>query len=390
MSTWPSRWTSVAASCGETVVATTAAGNRELLAWARSLGADVRGFAVEGTGSYGASLTRCPQDAGEFVIEAGRPARRGDRQQRRTRGKTDTLDAHRAARSLLAEELVIAPKRRDGDVECLRILLVVKRGAVKARTQAVQGMRALMVSGPDVLRDQLRACTMDQLIDRCARLRPPGTRDVGAATKSSLRHLARRCRHLTEEIDVLDAEILRLVQSSAPNLLALTGVGPSIAAVLLTAAGENPGRMRSEASFAHMTGVAPLPTGSGLTSGRHRLNKGGDRQANNALWAKGSRKGPLTCLKGFSTLLTDCGPDRPSCATDAQHDLGNLTHCQGSSSLLMEFVTSPRRVAGPSLPAQFTAVPQRGARLAAQWSDRVSAHSRARLSGRGIDSAGGT
>lgn len=269
---------------GELVVPTTAAGNRELLTWARSLGAEVRGFAVEGTGSYGASLSRCLQDAGEFVIEAGRPARRGDRQQRRARGKTDSIDAHRAARSVLAEELEIAPKSRNGNVECLRILLVAKRGAIKAWTQAVQGMRALLVSAPDALRDQLRGCTMERLIERCARLRVNSTNCVDATTKATLRHLARRCRRLTEELTELDAEIHRLVQAAAPNLLALTGVGPGIAAVLLSAAGENPGRMRSEASFAHMTGVAPLPTGSGLTSGRHRLNKGGDRQANSALW----------------------------------------------------------------------------------------------------------
>jgi transposase len=269
---------------GELVVATTAAGNRELLAWARALGNEVRGFAVEGTGSYGASLTRHLQDAGEFVIEAGRPARRGDRQQRRARGKTDTIDAHRAARSLLAEELDIAPKARNGNVECLRIRLVAKRSAIKARTQAVQGMRALLVSAPDLLREQLRGASMERLIESCARLRLSSTDGVGAATKAALRHLARRCRHLTEELAELDAEIQRLVQATAPNLLTLTGVGCGIAAVLLASAGENAGRMRSEASFAHMTGVAPLPTGSGWVGGRHRLNKGGDRQANSALW----------------------------------------------------------------------------------------------------------
>jgi Transposase len=127
---------------GELVVPATAAGNRELLTRARSLGTEVRGFAVEGTGGYGASLSRCLQDAGEFVIDTGRPAHRGDRQQRRARGKTDSIDAHRAARSLLAEELEIAPKSRNGNVECLCIVLVAKRGAIKARTQAVQGNAA--------------------------------------------------------------------------------------------------------------------------------------------------------------------------------------------------------------------------------------------------------
>ena len=228
----------------------------------------------------GVRRSGCPSGCGcgcGRVRGVGRPARRGDRQQRRAHGKTDTNYAHRAARSLLAEELEITPKARHGNVECLRILLVVRRGAIKARTQAVQGMRALLVSASDLLRDQLRACTTEQLIDRCARLRPHCTDGLSATTKASLRHLARRCRHLTEEIGELDAEIHRLVQATAPNLLALTGVGSTIAAMLLATAGENPRRMRNEASFAHMTGVAPLPTGSGLTSGRHRLNKGGDR-----------------------------------------------------------------------------------------------------------------
>jgi transposase len=145
-------------------------------------------------------------------------------------------------------------------------------------------MRALLVSAPDLLREQLRGARMERLIESCARLRLSSADSAGTATKAALRHLARRCRHLTQELAELDAEIQRLVQATAPNLLTMTGVGSGIAAVLLAAAGENPGRMRSEASFAHMTGVAPLPTGSGLTSGRHRLNEGGDRQANSALW----------------------------------------------------------------------------------------------------------
>lgn len=268
---------------GELAVPTTAAGNSALLAWARSYGGTIRGFAVEGTGSYGASLTRHLQAAGQFVIEATRPPRRGDRHARRNTGKSDSIDALRAARAMIAEELTIAPKHRSGDVESLRMLLIVKRSAVKARTQAVNGMRAILVTAPDRLRDQLRGATMDQLLERCLRLRI-GTQGPEAMVKATLRRLARRCRHLTEEINELDAEISELVRRTAPNLLELEGVGSGVAAVLLVAAGENPQRMRSEASFAHMAGAAPLPTGSGLTSGRHRLNKGGNRQANNALW----------------------------------------------------------------------------------------------------------
>jgi transposase len=265
----------------EITVATTGTGNAELLAWAHAVGETVRGFAIEGTGSYGASLTRSLLRAGEFVVEATRPRR--DRQARRNDGKSDTMDAQRAARALLAEDLDIAPKQRDGDVEILRMLVLLRRGAVKARTQAVNAMRAILVTAPDRLRDALRGLSTEQLVDRCLRLRP-GADALEAAAKNALRTLARRCRHLTEEIDDVDAEMALIVRRCAPNLLELDGVGSGTAATLLVAAGDNPTRMRSEASFAHMAGVAPLPAGSGLTSGRHRLNLGGNRQANNALW----------------------------------------------------------------------------------------------------------
>ncbi|WP_425264146.1 IS110 family transposase [Streptomyces caeruleatus] len=266
---------------GTLTVPTTSAGNQSLLAWARSLGETVRGFALEGTGSYGASLTRHLLTAGEFVVEATRPRR--DRQASRNDGKSDFMDALRAAKALLAEDLDIAPKHRDGDVEVLRLLLIAKRSAVKARTQAVNAMRAILVTAPDELRNRLRGTSKDELIERCLRLRP-AAEGLEAAAKRTLRHLARRCRMLTEEADQVDAEVAEIVRRAAPELLELHGVGTGTAATLLVAAGDNPTRMRSEASFAHMAGVAPLPTGSGLTSGRHRLNRGGNRQANNALW----------------------------------------------------------------------------------------------------------
>ncbi|WP_242608577.1 IS110 family RNA-guided transposase [Actinomadura formosensis] len=266
---------------GDATVPTTSKGNAELLAWARSLGKEMRGFAIEGTGGYGASLTRHLQGAGQFVIEATRPRR--DRMAHRNDGKSDTLDALRAAKALLAEELAVAPKQRDGDVEALRTLQVVRRSAVKARTSAINAMRAVLVTAPDRLRDQFRGVTKDVLIERCSRLRP-GDDGLDSSIKRALRQLARRCKSLTEEIVEVDEEIDRLVRRRAPQLLKLNGVGIGVAATLLVAAGDNPHRLRSEAGFAHMAGAAPLPTGSGLTSGRHRLNRGGNRQANNALW----------------------------------------------------------------------------------------------------------
>lgn len=266
---------------GDVTVPTTGEGHATLLEWARSLGDEVRGFAVEGTGSYGAGLTRHLQAHGQFVLEATRPRR--DRMAQRNDGKSDTIDALRAAKALLADELDIAPKQRDGDVEALRTLQVVKRSAIKARTSAINAMRSILISAPDELRDRFRNVRKSDLIERCSRLRP-GTDGPDASVKTALRRLARRCKMLNEELADVDAEIDALVRRCAPALLELDGVGPGVAATLLVAAGDNPHRLRSEASFAHMAGAAPLPTGSGLTSGRHRLNRGGNRQANNALW----------------------------------------------------------------------------------------------------------
>jgi transposase len=267
---------------GEVKVATNRQGHAELLAWAHDLGQELRGFAVEGTGTYGAGLTRYLSGEGQFVIEATRPRR--DRMAQRNNGKSDSIDALRAAKALLAEELNVAPKTRDGDIEALRHLHVVKRSAVKARTAAINAMRAILVSAPDQLRDQFRGAGKNDLVDRCGRFRPGPDGGLEASIKRNLRRLARRCQALTEEIADIDAEISLLVKRRAPQLLKLKGVGAQVAATLLVAVGDNPHRLRSEASFAHMAGAAPLPTGSGLTSGRHRLNRGGNHQANNALW----------------------------------------------------------------------------------------------------------
>jgi transposase len=263
-------------------VPTTPQGNSELLAWARGLGETVVAFAVEGTGSYGASLTRFLQAKQQIVVEATRP-KREDKEIRRTLGKSDAIDALLAAQRLHRLELRISPKTRVGDVECLRMLRVARKTAVKARVQALNSMKALVVTAPDDLREQLGGLTKDTLPDKCASFRPTG-HTANAAAKTALRSLARRIHALEEEIKALDIEMTSLVKKAAPKLLARQGVGIDVAAALLIAAGDNPSRMKNENSFAAMAGVSPLPEGSGKTDGKHRLNTGGNRDANNALW----------------------------------------------------------------------------------------------------------
>ena len=263
-------------------VPTTPQGNSDLLDWARSLGETVVAFAVEGTGSYGASLTRFLQAKGQIVVEATRP-KREDKELRRSLGKSDAIDALLAAQRLHRLELRISPKSRVGDVECLRMLRVARKTAVKARVQAVNSMKALIVTAPDDLREQLSGLTKDTLPDKCASFRPKG-HTPDAAAKTALRSLARRIHALEDEIKALDIEMATLIKKTAPKLLARQGVGTDVAAALLVAAGDNPTRMKNENSFAAMAGVSPLPEGSGKTNGKHRLNTGGNRDANNALW----------------------------------------------------------------------------------------------------------
>jgi transposase len=160
---------------------------------------------------------------------------------------------------------------------------VARKTAVKARTQAINSMKALIVTAPDDLREQLGGLTKDTLPDKCASFRPKG-HTPDAAAKTALRSLARRIHALEDEIKALDTEMADIIKNAAPKLLALQGVGTDVAAALLVAAGDNPTRMKNENSFAAMAGVSPLPEGSGKTNGKHRLNTGGNRDANNALW----------------------------------------------------------------------------------------------------------
>ncbi|MDQ3359336.1 MAG: IS110 family transposase [Actinomycetota bacterium] len=257
----------------------TPAGYRGLLGWLREHG-ELERVGVEGTGAYGAALARHLRAEGVTVMEVDRP----NRQTRAAVGKSDPLDAHAAARAALAGTACGVPKTRDGAVEAIRALRVARRGAVKARTQATNQLKALLLTGPAELREKLRPLSTAALIDTCARLHPTGPlSDPEQATKLALRRLARRHQHLTEEITAADAELKGLVTATAPGLLTLLGVGVEVAGQLLTSAGDNPERLHSEAAFAHLCGVAPIPASSGKTH-RHRLNRGGDRAANNALY----------------------------------------------------------------------------------------------------------
>ena len=258
---------------------TTRAGYRALVRWMRSYG-DVRQVGIEGTGSYGAGVTRHLNDAGIAIFEVARP----DRSDRRLRGKSDTLDAESAARAVLAGRRTTTPKTKDGQVESLRVLRLTRSTAVKSRRVAMQLLRNHIVSAPEELRDQVRNLTRMQLIRTCAAWRPDttGFRDPVVATRIALRSLARRILELNDEVADLDELIAPLVQELAPALIQAVGIGMEIAGQLLVTAGDNPDRLRNEASFAMLCGVAPLPASSGKTQ-RHRLNRGGDRAANSAL-----------------------------------------------------------------------------------------------------------
>ena len=256
---------------------TTNAGIRAAIRWAAARGA-ITGWGIEGTGSYGAGLTRTLLDAGHRVQEMSRP----NRQVRRVRGgKTDTIDAEAAARSFLAEYATSTPKTGDGPVELLRITRAAKTSAVKARTAAMNELKAVLITAPPDLRDSLRGLTPTALIKKCAAMHLTGT-PLEAGTKQVLRSLAHRYRNLTAEIKALETQLTTLVQQANPALLAVYGVGPDSAAALLIAAGDNPHRLTSEAGFAALCGTNPIPASSGRTE-RMRLNRSGDRQANAAL-----------------------------------------------------------------------------------------------------------
>ncbi len=257
---------------------TTPAGYASLLGWLAGFGT-VGLVGIEGTGSYGAGLARHISAAGVRVVEVDR----SDRQDRRRQGKSDPLDAVSAARAAQSGRARGAPKGRDGAVEAVRALMVAKRSATGERTRSINQARALVLTGPDELRTRLAGHTAAGLVAELAALRPHPGEVVGYATRIALRELGRRAAFLDGQLERLDDQIVPLVTARAPGLLALHGIGPYSAALLLITAGDHPERLRSEAAWAHLCAAAPIPASSGKIT-RHRLNPGGDRQANHALW----------------------------------------------------------------------------------------------------------
>ena len=257
----------------------TPAGYRQLLGWMGSFG-PVDRVGVEGTVAYGAGLARYLRLGGVEVIEVDRP----NRQARRQNGKSDPNDAVEAARAALSGKARSLAKSRDGSVEAIRALLVAKRSARSVRTKTVVQMRHLVFTGPDQLRAQLKGDTAFMLARHGAALRPRSISDpVTYSTKVALQILGRRVLALEAEVERIDELLGELVVDVAPSLLDIHGVGVDTAASLLAAAGDNPQRLHSESAWAHLCGVAPVEASSGKVK-RHRLDRGGDRQANSALW----------------------------------------------------------------------------------------------------------
>lgn len=255
---------------------TTTAGYRRAVAWLIEHG-PLRAVGIEGTSSYGVGITAATTRAGIEVIEVNRtrPA------ERRKQGKTDRLDAYRAARSVLSGEASTEPKR--ASIEPLRALTVARRSAVKSQQAAWRQIGALLVNAPAHIRDRYRDLQKAKLVVTLVNSRPDQLRDTGEADDlHALRSLARRHRDLGQEITDLEQRMLARATAANPALMAVKGVGPVIGAQLLITAGDNPDRLLSSAAFAALCGTAPIPVSSGRTD-RHRLSRGGDRQANTAL-----------------------------------------------------------------------------------------------------------
>lgn len=311
-------------------------GYRRLERWLGSFGTVIR-VGVEGTGSYGVGLTRHLTGAGVRVVEVNRP----NRQLRRRRGKSDTVDAEAAARAALNGEASVVPKGNDGIVESIRAIRVAFCSTRAHRTRVSNQVRDLITTAPEPLRQQLEPLTTAQRAERCARFRPGELTDPTEATKHALRALARQHQALSADLDELRRHLDHLTTIANPALRSAKGIGADVASVLLIAAGDNPDRLRSDASFAALCGASPVEASSGKIV-RHRLNQGGNRQANHALWriamvrlshdaetrayaerrhADGkSRREIIRCLKRFIardvyTLLTN--PQQPSIDTHA-------------------------------------------------------------------------
>jgi transposase len=253
-------------------------GYRRLFAWLVSFG-ELVAVGVEGCGSWGAGLARYLSARGARVVEVNRP----NRQHRRRRGKSDTVDAETAARAVLAGEATVIPKTGTGPVEALRQLRVARAGAMKARTAAANQLHSLIDTAPDRVRAQLRDRTFKKKIAVATGWRPTVTATPEGASRFALASVARRWRALALEIAELDRRIKTILDEVAAPLIAVHGVGYDTAGQLLVTAGDNPERLRHDRSYAALCGSSPVQVSSGKTD-RHRLNRGGDRHANSALW----------------------------------------------------------------------------------------------------------
>jgi len=265
---------------GAAAFPTTAEGYTRLIRWLRGQG-EIERVGVESTGAYAAGLVRALRANRIRVVEVNQPHPHA----RQRLGKSDPIDAELAARAALSGTATAVPKQTSGVVEAIRQLGVARNGALKARTAALQQLDDLIITAPEQLRSELRrGRTLKARAALCLHLRPDSDRlhEPAQAAKLALRSLARRARELEREITELDQQLERLVALAAPRTVQLFAVGTQSASQLLVTAGENIERLRSEAAFARICGAAPIPASSGRTT-RHRLDYGGDRQANRAL-----------------------------------------------------------------------------------------------------------
>jgi transposase len=255
------------------------AGHRRLAGWLGGHG-PIERVGVEGTSSYGAGLSRHLRSLEIEVVEVNRP----DRSQRRRVGKTDPLDAIAAARAALSGRHAGIPKAGDGIVEAIRMLRLCRRSAMQARTQTANQLHALVDTAPEPFHDRWAPLALPQLLQAATQTTVRSAPDTpGPAAVYALGTLTQRWVALTGELDDLDRHLDELVATAAPTLVTRYGFGTNTTGALLVAAGDNPDRLHSEASFAALCGVSPIPASSGRTT-RHRLNRGGNRDANYALW----------------------------------------------------------------------------------------------------------
>ena len=255
------------------------AGFEDLLGWLVGFG-EVEQVDVEGTGSWGVGLSRFLNDQEVTVVEVDRP----NRQNRRKQGKSDPTDAVAAARAALSGEASVTPKTRNGPVEQMRVLMVARRSAREQRIQSLNQLRHLVFCAPEPIRTRFKDRPKRGLVTEAANMRPNRGSDlVIYTTNLMIRNLARRVKRLNTEMREIDQVLTQLISEAAPSLFELHGLGTDTAASLLVAAGDNPDRLHSEGSWAHLCGVAPLPANSDKVTTRYRLNRGGDRNANAAL-----------------------------------------------------------------------------------------------------------